>query len=113
MDDDRWQGQLVEHRGRVATQIDPIREEDDLNRLSLLMQMPGGDESVAAVVALAAENHNPLCFAVIRKHMLRHGRSGIFHERKGWHAVALGGGVVNGAHFGRSNDFHWVSIFMK
>ena len=113
MDDDRWQGQFVEHHGRVAPQVDPIREEDDLNRLALLMQMPGCDESVTAIVALAAEHDNPLGLAIIPEHMLSHGRSGIFHERKGWNAEALGGGVVNGAHFGRSDDFHSVSIFMK
>src|ERR1700731_5322259 len=100
MNDDRWQGQFVEHHGRVATQVDPIREEDDLHCLALFMQMPSCDESGATVVSFAAEHDNPLGLAVIRKHMLSHGRSGIFHERKGWHAEALGGGVVNGAHFG-------------
>src|ERR1700747_443525 len=113
MHDDRRQGQLVEHYGRVASQVDPIPEEDDLNRLSLLMQMPGCDEAVATIVAFATEHDNPLCLAVIRKHMLSHGRSRIFHERKGWHAEALGSGVVNGAHFGGSNDFHLASIFMR
>ena len=89
-----------------------IRQQDDLNRLPSLMQLPRRHKSIAAVVALAAENHDLLHRAIMREHMLRHGRPGIFHQRKRRHAEALAGGAVDGAHFRRSHNFHAIPIFM-
>jgi hypothetical protein len=79
MDDDCWNWQLVEHYGRVAAKIHAIGQQDDLNRLPFLMQSPGSYESVAAVVAFAAENHDFASIAIVRKDVLGHGVPGIFH----------------------------------
>ena len=93
-------------------QILPIGQQDDLHRLPCLKQLASGHESVAAVVALATEDQYFLRIGVMRQNMLRHRGPGVFHQRQGWHAEALAGRAVDGAHFCRGYDFHAILILM-
>ena len=70
---DRRHRQFAEHHGRVAAQVCRIGQQDHLNRLPLLVQLPCRHEPVTAVVTLAAENRNPLRATVMRQNMLRDG----------------------------------------
>ena len=112
VDYDGWLRQHHEHGSSVTVQILPIGQQDDLHRLLCLMQLAGSHESVAAIVALAAEDHNLLGIEVVRENIFRHGGPGIFHQRQGGDAEALAGRAVDGAHFCRSYDFHAILILM-
>src|SRR5579859_1950037 len=98
--------QLAVHNRGITFQLARVREENDLYVFALLMQSPRRDETVAAVVTFAAENHNPSHRVVMSQDVLRDGRTRVLHQCERRHAEALAGGAVDSAHFRRGYDFH-------
>src|SRR5208282_474732 len=71
-------------------------------------ELAGHNESIAAVVAFAAENADALRLRVIGEDETSDGRAGVLHQRKRRNAEALRGGAIDLAHFRRADDFHRV-----
>ena len=77
------------------------------------MQSPRRHESVAAIVSLAAKNHDAHRRGVMREHIIRDGCAGIFHQRERRHAEALAGGAIDGSHFRRADNLHdWIALIL-
>src|SRR5579875_269475 len=70
--------------------------------------MTRDNETVAAVIALAAEHDDlpPREGWKTRANKFGDGASGVFHQRKAWDAIALGGKAVNFARFRGAENFH-------
>jgi len=64
------------------------------------------DEAIAAIVALAADNHNAMSRCVTRHNVIRDSGTGVLHQRRRRDAELLAAGAVNGAHFFCGNDLH-------
>ncbi len=102
--------QLPKHDRRIAPHIGRVRQQDDLHFLPLLMQPSRRHKAIAAVIPLAAENHDAPGRSMMREHIIRHGRARILHQRERRHAEALAGGAINGSHLFCGNDFHKTSV---
>ncbi len=98
--------QFVKHEFGVAPQIAGARQQDDLHIPAFPLQFASGDEAIAAIVALAADNHNAMSRCVTRHNVIRDSGTGVLHQRRRRDAEALAAGAVNGAHFFCGNDLH-------
>jgi hypothetical protein len=72
------------------------------------MQPPRSDESIASIVALAAENHDAPHRTVMREHVIRNRGARVFHQRERGHAEAIASCTIDGAHLFSSNNFHAI-----
>src|SRR6476661_202938 len=69
------------------------------------MQLAGGDESIAPIIALAADHAHGIEIKVpLGK--FRHCAACILHQCERWNAVLLRGKAVDLTHFGGGNDLH-------
>ena len=64
---------VLKHGRRISAKLCGIRQQQNANRLARFDQLAGHDESIAAVVAFAAENADALGLRVIGEHETRDG----------------------------------------
>jgi len=106
MHNNRRVRQLAVHDRRIAPEAGGIRQKNYLDDLPYLMQQPRRNKTIAAIVALAAEDNDPPRRRVVRENMIRHGCSRIFHQRERGNAEAFASGAIDGAHFFAGDDLH-------
>src|SRR5271157_790981 len=70
------------------------------------MQLARDHEAVAAIVALAADDHDAIRLVILFEDELRDGRAGVLHQGERMDTKSLGGGAVDLAHFGSGGDLH-------
>jgi hypothetical protein len=97
---------FVIHGRRIPAKLCWIRQQENAHRAARFDQFTGHDESIAAVVAFAADNRNALRARKIGEDETRHGRARVVHQVNGRHAKALRGGAIDLAHFRRTHDLH-------
>src|SRR5262249_10984207 len=97
-----------EIRGRIATDLLGTAKEKHTRGDGFILEISGHHETVAAVVAFAAENGHASVFARgdDPPHGVRAFPSGGLHQLQLGNAVALGGEAVDLAHFGSAESFH-------
>ena len=95
-------------RGRIAADRRRIREQNHLRRNAAFAQPPCDHESIAAVVSLAAKDHDAarVQVGIIRPEVFGDGRAGVFHQLQAGHAVALAGEPIDFAHLVGGEGFH-------
>ncbi len=77
------------------------------------MQLACDDESVAAVVAFAADDAECFGRGIRQQSEFCHCRSSVLHQRERRHAEAFAGDAIDLAHFGGGDDFHDQSRLAK
>ena len=102
--------QPLERRPGIALHIVRAPQQQDSDIAASFGQDAGGYESVAAVVAFAAEHHDPhlaaACLPKLLKQKPRYRRTGIVHQRERGDAVLCSRRRVGGAHLCRCQDLH-------
>jgi hypothetical protein len=66
----------------------------------------GGDESIAAVVAFAAEDGDAVVAGVFADDEAGDCGAGVFHQGGGGDAELIGGDAIDFAHLAGGEDFH-------
>src|ERR1035437_5371652 len=90
----------------VSRKIAGTTQQQYLDDFAGEMQMAGRHESVAPVVAFAAEDGDAQRLWVTLAHELCHRRSRVLHQRERGHAEAFRGQAINFAHFVCGHDLH-------
>src|SRR5208337_3494072 len=98
--------QGLKHHRRISAKLFGIRQQQNAHGTARFDELAGDDESVAAVVALAAENADALGFRVIGEDETGDRGAGVFHQEERRYAETLGGGAIDLAHFRRGYDLH-------
>src|ERR1700735_3204445 len=113
MHDEGCGWQLAKHDRSITSQIVRVRQQYYLNLLPLFTQSPRRHESIAAIISLAAKNHDAHRRGVMQEHIIRDGCARIFHQRERRHAEALAGSAINSSHFGRADNLHdWIAFIL-
>src|ERR1019366_1447530 len=97
---------VLKHDGGVSPQFFGIRQKQNAPAAPRFDEFASHYESIAAVVAFAAENADALRLRVIGEDETRDGRAGVFHQGEGRDAEALRGDAIDLAHFRRAHDLH-------
>ncbi len=97
---------MGEHRFRISLEIGGISEKDDGDGTAGFGEVTGSDESVAAVVALAAEDRDAVVLGKFAENEPGDGRAGVFHQGGGGYAEALDREPVDFAHLAGGEYFH-------
>ncbi len=87
--------------GGVSAQVALGGEQEDLDGDSLLEEMPGHDEAVAAVVALSRHDQDAPGgkWRVALLHVANHADAGVFHEDQPGDAVFTNRALIKLSHF--------------
>ena len=75
-------------------------EKKDIDRPTVILEVPCHHEPIAAVIAGAAQNRDVLLLGVQSPHQHRRSAAGIFHEHDAKHAVLFDGASIQFAHLG-------------
>ncbi len=105
-DKNRRRGELGKHGLGVALEVGGISEKHDGDGAAGLGEVTGGDESIAAVVAFAAEDGDSIMAGIFAKDEAGDRRSGVFHQGGRGYAELLDRQPVGFAHLACGEYFH-------
>ena len=102
-------------RRRLAANRRRIGKEENAGRSARFAQTARHHHAVAAVISLAAENHDIARRQIgkVSLQIIRHARARVLHQLQAGNAVALGGQPVHLAHLFRGKHFHGSSIMAR
>ena len=105
-DQKRRRRELGKHRFGIALEAGGIAKKHDGDGAAGLGKVTGGDESIAAVVAFAAEDGDSVVAGIFAEDEAGDRRSGVFHQGGGGYAELLGREPVGFAHLACGEYFH-------
>src|ERR1017187_5281216 len=97
---------VLKHDRRISPKLPTVADSNRTHGAARSDECAGHGESIAAVVAFAAENADALGMRVIGEDKTRDGRAGVFHQGEGRYSEALRGDAIDLAHFRRAHDLH-------